>query len=154
MASSNPVFRAACENDLWTRKKTTSAARQMVHRMNNGNLIKTALRVENMPAQPDKRAMSLGFYPDAILQPNFRAALQRALDQASVLSRDWRKHLRTVCTAGMTYSRFLQGGKKGGEFPRRLSATRVSLVSVAAVLPEVTPVRANVAAVGRMPRRS
>src|SRR2546425_3958645 len=47
----------------------------------------------------------------------------------------------------MTYSRFLQGGKKGGEFPRRLSATRVSLVSVAAVLPEVTPVRANVAAV-------
>jgi len=54
----------------------------------------------------------------------------------------------------MTYSRFLEGGKKGGEFPRRLSATRVSLVSVAAVLPEVTPVRANVAAVGRMPRRS
>src|SRR5947207_3142844 len=53
----------------------------------------------------------------------------------------------------MTYSRFLQGGKKGGEFPRR-PATRVSLVSVAAVLPEVTPVRANVAAVGRMPRRS
>ena len=67
MASSNPVFRAACENDLWTRKKTTSAARQMVHRMNNGNLIKTALRVENMPRQ-----RSLKRRPEIRLQDGIR----------------------------------------------------------------------------------
>src|SRR5438094_4066344 len=108
MASSNPVFKAARENDLWTRKKTTSAARQMVHRMNNGNLIKTALRVENMPGQ-----RSLKRRPEIRLQDGIRVkaeAHRPGCAQASVLSRGWRKHLRTVCTAGMTYSRFLQGG--------------------------------------------
>jgi hypothetical protein len=51
MASSNPLFKAARENDLWTRKKTIGAARQMAHRMNSGNSIKTVLRLENMPRQ-------------------------------------------------------------------------------------------------------
>ena len=48
MAPSNPLFRAARENDRWTSRRATSAARKVVHRMNNGNLIKTALRVDGM----------------------------------------------------------------------------------------------------------
>jgi len=54
----------------------------------------------------------------------------------------------------MTYSRFLQGGKKGGEFPRRLSATRVSLVSVAAAMTDIGSVAGHwLPQNGREPRQ-